>query len=767
MTRAASNFIKDIVQQDLAANTHGGRVATRFPPEPNGYLHIGHAKSVCLNFGLARDFGGVCHLRFDDTNPLTESTEFVEAIQRDIRWLGFDWGEHLYFASDYFERLYAFAEELITKGKAYVCSLSEDEVKEYRGTVTEPGRPSPDRDRPVSENLDLFRRMRKGEFEDGELVLRAKISLDSANMKMRDPAIYRIRHAHHHRTGDKWCIYPLYDFTHGLSDSIEHITHSICTLEFENNRELYDWFLANVSAPFPSRQYEFAALDLNYTVTSKRKLKELVEKGLVAGWDDPRLPTLSAFRRRGYTPESIRAFCEQIGVGKNNSTVDVGLLEHSIRSELNQSAKRVLAVLSPLRVVVTSYPEREVESIDARYFPEDVGAEGSRPLPFSRELYIERDDFEENPPAGWKRLAPGREVRLRHAYVVRCDAVKKDEHGNVTELHCTHDPETRDGPPRDGRRVAGTIHWLSAAEAVPCEVRLYDRLFSVEDPTPTDGPDFKTFLNPNALEVKRGLVEPSVRLDPKETRYQFERLGFFWQDPVDSGAGALVFNRIVSLKDSWAKAVQVQEHGRSAGHEKQVERRRERDAKKQAQQEQDKARGVSLDTLGERLASEHGLLREHAKTLSTQPALLQLFEAARAQGADAKAVASLVVGEIARVAKDPDQKPIGPDQVAELAKLVALGVVTARGAKDVIVEMARTGSTPKEVVAALGLERVSDTAVLLPVVDAVLSEFADKVTAYRAGNHNLLGLFVGQVMQRTRGKADPALVNQLLCEKLG
>ena len=497
---APSNFIRDIVADDLAAGKHGGRVATRFPPEPNGYLHIGHAKSICLNFGLAEEFGGQCHLRFDDSNPTGESVEFVEAIQRDVRWLGFDWGENLFFASDYFERLYAFAVELIEAGKAYVCSLNEEQIRDYRGTVTEPGRPSPYRDRSVEENLDLFRRMRAGEFPDGAHVLRAKIDMAAANMKMRDPLLYRIRHVPHYRTGDRWCIYPLYDFIHPLSDALEDITHSICTLEFENNRELYDWVVGSVKTPGRPRQYEFARLNLSYTVLSKRKLIQLVNERHVSGWDDPRMPTLAGLRRRGYTPEAIREFCDRIGVAKNNSTVDVALLEHTLREDLNQRSPRHLAVLRPLRVLIDNYPEGQVEELEAPLWPHDVPKQGSRKLPFSRELYIEQDDFLLEPPKGYHRLSPGAEVRLRYAYVIRCDDVVRDAAGNVVELRCSYDPETRGGDAA-GKKVKGTIHWVSAPHSVEAEVRLYDRLFKSEFPGSES--DFLDDINPGSLVALR------------------------------------------------------------------------------------------------------------------------------------------------------------------------------------------------------------------------------------------------------------------------
>ena len=546
------DFIRAIVDEDLAAGRHHGLVATRFPPEPNGYLHIGHAKSICLNFGIAEERGGVCNLRFDDTNPTKEDVEYVDSIREDVAWLGFAWAAERY-ASDYFERLYQFAVELIKQGRAYVDSLSADEIRAYRGTLTEPGRNSPYRDRPAAESLDLFARMRSGEFADGTHVLRAKIDMASPNVNMRDPTLYRIRHASHHRTGDTWCIYPMYDFAHPLSDAIEGITHSICTLEFEAHRPLYDWLVDAVVEGDKPRQYEFARLNLNYTVTSKRKLLQLVQHGLVNGWDDPRMPTLSGLRRRGYTPESIRDFCTRIGVAKKENVIDVAQLEHSVREDLNKRALRVMTVLRPLKVVITNYPEGVVEYASVQNNPEDVTA-GNRDVPFSRELYIERDDFMESPPKKFFRLSPGREVRLRSAYFVTCTEVVKGDRGEIVEVRCTYDPSTRGGNAPDSRRPKATLHWVSAAHAVAVEVRLYDRLFSVEDPENVpEGGSFTDNLNPHSLEVIRDAqAEPSLSESSVGAIVQFERLGYFCVDP-DSKPGALVFNRTVSLKDTWAR----------------------------------------------------------------------------------------------------------------------------------------------------------------------------------------------------------------------
>ncbi len=548
-----SDFIRNIINEDIANNKHGGRVHTRFPPEPNGYLHIGHGKSICLNFGIAAQYKGLCNLRFDDTNPTKEEEEYVQSILEDVRWLGFDWEDRLFYASDYFEQMYDYAVQLIKDGKAYVDDLSADEIRECRGTLTEPGKESPYRTRPIHENLNLFERMQAGEFEDGARVLRAKIDMASPNLNMRDPVMYRILHAEHHRTGNKWCIYPMYDWAHGLEDSIEGITHSICTLEFEDHRPLYDWFLDQLGIYHP-QQIEFARLNLTYTVMSKRKLLQLVEQGHVTGWDDPRMPTISGLRRRGCTSKSIRDFCDRIGVAKTDSTIDIALLEHCIRDDLNKNVPRVMAVLNPLRVIIDNYPEDQTEEIDAINNPEDPTA-ATRKVPFSRVLYIERDDFREDPPSKFFRLAPGREVRLRYAYLITCVGVVKDEHtGEMVELHCTYDPATRGGNTPNGRRVKGTIHWVSAAHALEVDVRLYDRLFMVENPSDfTNGDSFESLLNPDSMHILRGYVEPSLSGTAPGSRYQFERLGYFCVDSKDSSPERLVFNRTVALRDSWAK----------------------------------------------------------------------------------------------------------------------------------------------------------------------------------------------------------------------
>ena len=554
------DFIRTIVEGDLSSKKHED-IVTRFPPEPNGYLHIGHAKSICLNFGIAADYRGRCHLRFDDTDPIKEEIEYIESIQEDVRWLGFDWKDHLYYASDYFEKMYDYAVQLIRDGKAYVDSLSADEIREYRGTLTRPGKDSPFRNRSVEENLELFERMKKGDFEDGVCVLRAKIDMASPNINMRDPTLYRIRKIPHHRTGQKWCIYPMYDYAHCLSDAIEGITHSICTLEFEDHRPLYDWILDQLPVPCHPQQIEFARLNLSYTVMSKRKLGLLVEKGVVKGWDDPRMPTISGLRRRGYTPEAVRSFCDTIGVAKTNSIVDIALLEHCLREDLNRRAQRVMAVLRPLKVIIDNYPEGKVEYLEAENNPEDPGM-GTRKIPFSREIYIERDDFSEDPPPKYFRLAPGREIRLKHAYYIKCeDFVKDPETGEPVEIHCTYDPDTRGGWSSDGRKVRGTSHWVSAPHAIEAEVRIYDHLFSSVNPGEEE--DIFSVINPQSLTVlDRCLVEPSLSLARIGDLYQFLRQGYFCVDPDMKDGGMLVFNRTATLRDTWARIQKKQENER-------------------------------------------------------------------------------------------------------------------------------------------------------------------------------------------------------------
>jgi glutaminyl-tRNA synthetase len=752
---APGDFIREIVEADLKSGKYAS-VVTRFPPEPNGYLHIGHAKSICLNFGLAEHYGGRCHLRFDDSNPTTEDEEYVASIQNDVRWLGFDWGEHLHYASDYFGKLHDYAAQLIRSGKAYVCSLNEQQIREYRGTITEPGRPSPYRERSVEENLDLFRRMRAGEFADGAHVLRAKIDMASANMKMRDPLLYRIRHAHHYRTGDAWCMYPLYDFTHCLSDSIEGITHSICTLEFENNRDLYDWILDAVEIPEPRpHQYEFARLSLNYTVMSKRKLLELVEGDFVSGWDDPRMPTIAGLRRRGVTPQAIRAFAERVGVAKHNSTVDMALFEHVEREDLNLRSPRVLGVLQPLKVVIENFPERGVEELDAPYWPEDVPKAGSRKLPFSRVLYVERDDFAEQPPKGWHRLAPGREVRLRHAYIVECTGAVRDERsGEVVELRCRYDPATKSGQ-RDGRKVKGTLHWVSAEHAIDATVRVYDRLFSAEAPGGEER-DFKLDLNPDSLVEYAAKLEPSLALSEPGEHYQLERLGFFFVD-ASSKPGAPILSRVVALKDTWKKiaarsADNAPAHGAPRGDKAEAR----------------PGKPAELAPKARQLVDAFGIGAEQARVLATDAALRALFDATLGAGAPAKAAARFVVGELPPLlGASTARLRFGGRELAELIALAESAKISGPVAKQVLAELVQSGGSPASIVRERGLEQIDDAAALGPLVDRVLAENADAVERYRAGNANLMGAFVGMVMRQSGGKANPKLVGQLLRDKLG
>ena len=768
----------DFIRQIVTAHVEEGRypgVVTRFPPEPNGYLHLGHAKSICLNFGIAEEFGGRCHLRFDDTNPETERTEYVESIQNDVRWLGYDWGPHLYFASDYFERMYECAEVLIGKGLAYVDSSTEEEIREARGTVTVAGRPTKFRDRTVEENLDLFRRMRAGEFPNGAHVLRGKIDLASPNMIMRDPVFYRIRHATHYRTGDAWCLYPLYDYAHCLEDAFEGVSHSLCTLEFENNREIYDWILDNVGFEEPrTHQYEFNRLNVEYTVLSKRKLIRLVEEGHVSGWDDPRMPTIAGIRRRGVPPEALRAFAFAAGVVKSNSQVDIGKLEYAIRDTLNATAPRVMAVLDPLRVVVTSVPQGHTEEMDAPYYPDDVALEGSRKVPFSRELWIERSDFEETPPKGFRRLVPGGEVRLRYAYVIRCDEVIRDAEGNVVELRCTHDPATRSGS-GGGRKGLGTIHWLSAAHARDAEVRLYDRLFSVPDPDEVpEGGDFLDHLNPDSLRVLSGAkVEPSVAADEPGTRYQFERTGYFWRDPVEGGGDRPVFNRIVTLKDTWAKQVAAD----AATPPPVPEPKRKADAAPAApagprisdEREGKRRADPELAARMERYVRDLGLTQEDADVLTDSRSSSDFFEAALSAHGDAPTVASWMVNDLRGVlsGRTVEDLPFGGGALGRLAGMVADGKVSRRAAKDVLATMAQEGGDPEEITRRLGLEKVDDHGALEAAVEAALARYPDKVAEYRDGRANLMGLFVGEVMKATKGAADPKAVRELLAARLG
>ncbi|HSJ06392.1 MAG TPA: glutamine--tRNA ligase/YqeY domain fusion protein [Longimicrobiales bacterium] len=777
------DFIRAMIAEDLRTGRFGGNVVTRFPPEPNGFLHIGHAKSICLNFGIADEVAGArCHLRFDDTNPETEDIRYVEAAMEDVRWLGFDWGDHLYFASDYFERMYAFAEHLIKEGLAYVDSSSEEEIREARGTVLEPGRPTAYRGRPAGESLDLFRRMRAGEFSDGAHVLRARIDLASPNMLMRDPVLYRIRHAEHYRQGSAWCIYPLYDYAHPIEDAIECVTHSLCTLEFENNRELYDWVVDNLprgedgrAIPQESRpeQTEFARLALDYTVMSKRKLLQLVNDASVSGWDDPRMPTLAGLRRRGVTPEAIRAFCDLIGVGKANTRVDIAKLEYAIRDDLNQRSPRVMCVLRPLRVVLTNWPAGHVELVDAPYWPHDVPGEGTRPVPFSGELYIEADDFREDPPRGWFRLAPGREIRLRYGYIIRCDEVVRDDAGGIVELRCSYDPATQGGAV-EGRTVKGTLHWVSAAHAVPCEVRLYDRLFTVPDPEAGTA-DFRTMLNPDSLVTVTGaLAEPSIGSAAPGDRFQFERLGYFVADSTDSRPGSPVFNRTVTLRDTWARKETGAEAKPSDGRpDRSSPKRGVPDIGSKAGDAAVRSEAVraerspELDATRSRYVSEHGLSGEQADILTRDPAVAAFFEAALGASPRPHAVAKWIVNEIPRDAREGlAELPVDGSADGRLVELVEAGTITGSAGREVMAELLATGGEPEAIVERRGLGRISDEAELRGIVDAVVAANPAKADEYRAGRAGLLGFFIGQVMGRTGGRASPDLARRLVTERL-
>jgi glutaminyl-tRNA synthetase len=736
---------------------------------------VGHAKAIGVNFGVAAETGGQCHLRFDDTNPETEDVHYVEAIIDLVKWLGYDWGEHLYYAADYFDEMYAFAEYLIGQGEAYVDSASEEEIRELRGTVTEPGRRSRFAERSVDESLDLFRRMRAGEFEDGAHVLRGKIDMGAANMLLRDPILYRIRHAHHYRTGDRWCIYPLYDFAHPIEDAIEGITHSFCTLEFDNNRALYDWAVERWQGfqrsrgrePARPHQYEFARGNLEYTVMSKRKLLELVKGGFVSGWDDPRMPTLAGLRRRGYTPESIRAFWEGIGITKAENRIEISRLEHAIRDDLNFRAPRVLCVLQPLRVVITNYPGGQTEELDAPYWPHDVPKEGSRLLPFSRELYIDRDDFMENPPKGFFRLTPGGEVRLRYGYVIRCDEVVKDERGDIVELRCTYDPATRGGTTPDGRQVKGTIQWVSAAHGVRCEVRLYDRLFTVPDPDAGDG-DFKQYLNPHSLVVIRdAVVEPSLRGAEPGSHWQFERLGYFCADREESKPGALVFNRTVTLRDTWAKAV---------AKAPEPQRKKAAPSPEPSAQPKPRTRAPALETprspeleaLRRRFEAELGLPPEELDGVTRELTVATTFQAMLDAGASPKAAANWMIHELPREigSRGIGNLPFGGRELGELVMLTEDGTLSTAAARQVLAVMVEEGGEPRAIVDRLGLRQVSDERAIAPAVDEVIAANAAKADEYRAGKTGLLGFFVGQVMRKMGGKANPELVNRLVAERL-
>jgi glutaminyl-tRNA synthetase len=773
-TTETRNFIREIIDKDLAEGRHGQRVVTRFPPEPNGYLHIGHAKSIVLNFGIKQDYADRaetrCHLRFDDTNPETESVEYVESIKEAVRWLGYDWGDHLYHAADYFEQFYDFAVVLIKKGLAYVDSLDGEQISEYRGTVNEPGRPSPYRDRTVEENLRLFRQMREGEFDDGEHVLRAKIDMASPHMIMRDPILFRIKHAHHYRRGDEWCIYPMYDFAHPLEDAIEDITHSLCTLEFDNNRRVYDWVLENALDPAKvadrPHQYEFARLNLTYTVMSKRKLLQLVEEGEVNGWDDPRLPTIFGMRRRGITPEAIVSFCQDVGVTRTESRVEIAQLEHAIRDDLNEKAPRVMAVLDPLKVVVTNMDEGTTEHLEAPHWPRDIDKEASRPVPFTREFYIERDDFREDPPSGFYRLAPGREVRLRSGYFFTCETVVRDDSGDITELRGTIDPATRGGTAPDGRSPKGTIHWVSTEHAIPFQARLYDRLFNV--PAPDDGDtDFHEHLNPESLTIQQGFVEPSIRDFDTGQRFQFERNGYFWQDPEDSSPDARVFNQIVPLRDTWTddeEDVDLEE------------KRKEKEAIKRRNRERSIANKKDhVETLEQhervrfvRFRDDLGVTSDDAAILAGSDDLAAFFTGTVDAGASPQLAANWIVNELMGYLKErtTDDLPFGAKTFASLLHLVANEDVSSSGARTVLDVMIESGGEPETIVDERDLRQIDDETQLRYVVQAVIEDHPDETERYRSGKKGLIGFFMGQIMQRTGGSANPETARELVQEEL-
>jgi len=746
----SKDFLHAIVSNDLKSGKYK-EIVTRFPPEPNGFPHIGHAKSIYINFGIARDFNGRCNLRMDDTNPSTEDTQYVQALQDAVEWLGFEWDGNVRFTSDYFHKLYAYAIELIKMGKAYVDSLDEEEMRAFRGTVTEAGKRSIFAERSVEENLDLFERMKKGEFKDGEHVLRAKIDMGAANMKMRDPLLYRIRHAHHFRAGDEWSVYPMYDFAHCLSDYIEGITHSLCTLEFENNREIYDWVLDTLELKPPRPyQYEFARLNINYTVMSKRKLLELVQGNYVNGWDDPRLPTIAGYRRRGYTREAIVNFCEQIGVAKANSTVDVSQLEFCIRDDLNKKVPRVLCVLEPLKVTIKNYEGSE--ELEAPYYPHDVPKEGSRKIPFSKEIYIERDDFEENPPKGYFRLTPEQPVRLRHGYIISCKEIIKDENGNITEIKAEYYPDSKSGAKdTSGIKVKSAIQWVSAAEAKRVEIRLYDRLYKNEAPQGVED------LNPNSLQIiKNAFIEPAVITEKPDERFQFERQGYFYADPVDYSDENPVFNKIVGLKDSWGKRTK----------EKKAAPKPE--AKKVQIDGEVTPMNKEEEALFERYTKELQLNNEVANTLARDEKLSKFYEEALSEHNSPISIANIISNEVARELKQKElaELKFRPKQIADLVKMIDDATISTKIAKDVFETMSKSGEEPKQIVESRGLVQISDPAVILPIIEEVIAKNPDNVEKFRAGNTKLIGFFVGQVLKATGGKANPKVVNKLVAEKL-
>lgn len=748
------DFLRVIVDEDLKAGKYEN-VITRFPPEPNGFPHIGHAKSICINFGIAQDFNGNCNLRMDDTNPTTEDTVYVEALKDAVQWLGFEWNEDVRYTSNYFSKLYDYAVQLIKMNKAYVDSADEEEIRENRGTVTQAGVRSKYAQRTVEENLELFEKMKNGEFKDGEHVLRARIDMGAANMQLRDPLLYRIRHANHHRTGDKWCIYPMYDFAHCLSDYIEGVSHSICTLEFENNRAIYDWVIDTLELEKPRPyQYEFARLGINYTVMSKRKLLELVNEKRVDGWDDPRMPTIAGLRRRGYTPESILNFCDQIGIAKANSMVDVSQLEFCIRDDLNTKAPRVLAVLNPLKVTIENYEApnaQEFEEIEASYYPHDVPKTGSRKIPFSKELYIDRDDFSENPPKGFYRLTPTQDVRLRHGYIISCKEVIRDSNGDIVEIKAEYYPDSKSGNDTSGIKVKSAIQWVSIEHAKKIEVRLYDRLYKNEAPEGMDD------LNPNSLKIiKNALIEPAVINEKPDERFQFEREGYFYADPLDYKDEAPVFNKIVGLKDSWAK---------KAEKPKQTAKP---EVKKEIVHGQEEAMSEEQQALFDKYTNEFKLNTELSNILARDEKLSSFFQEALDKLNSPVSLANIIANDVAKELKEKELNELKftANEIAELVKMIDDETISNKIAKQVFEEMVKSGNKPSQIVEDKGLVQISDPAVILPIIDEVIAKNPDNVEKFKAGNSKLLGFFVGQVLKATAGKGNPKVVNQLVAKQL-
>jgi len=743
------DFLRRIVEKDLKTGKYQ-EVVTRFPPEPNGFPHIGHAKSISINFGIAKDYQGHCNLRMDDTNPTTEDTKYVEALKDAVQWLGFEWENSVRYTSDYFHQIHNYAIQLIKMGKAYVDSLPEDEMREYRGTVTEVGKRSKYAKRSTEENLELFEKMKNGEFKDGEHVLRAKIDMTSPNMKMRDPLLYRIRHAHHFRAGDEWSIYPMYDFAHCLSDYIEGVSHSICTLEFENNRDIYNWVLDTLGLkPLRPYQHEFARLNINYTVMSKRRLLELVENRIVDGWDDPRMPTIAGLRRRGYTPESILDFCDQIGVAKANGVVDVAQLEYSIRNDLNPKVPRVMCVLDPLKVTITNYEGSE--EIEASYYPHDVPKEGSRKLPFSKEIYINRDDFAENPPKGYFRLTPNQPVRLRYAYIISCKEIIKDNNGKITEIKAEYYPNSKSGEDSSGIKVKSAIQWVEANSAKEVELRVYDRLFKTEAPQGVED------INPNSLKIiKNALIEPAVITEKPNVRFQFEREGYFYADPIDYTDEAPVFNKIVSLKDSWAKK-KKKSQSKPKSQPKKVQIDGEVASMTQTQQ-----------ALFDNYTKELKLNSEVANTLARDKKLSDFYKNALKKLNSPITIANIVTNEVARELKQKniDELKFTPKEIAELVKMIDNETISTKIAKQVYEEMSKSGANPVGIVESKDLKQISDPAVILPIIDEVIAKNTDNVEKFKSGNKKLFGFFIGQVLKATRGKGNPKVINELVGQQL-